>query len=155
MKIIVDTREQLPLWIVGSKIIKKKLLVGDYSTINLEHSFCVERKSGQDLYGSILQGHVRFRKELVRARVNNIKLVIYVECCKKDFELKKFPGGERRKCPGETLIKIIETISKRHNVEVVWCSNRDALVKKILMRLRREEKLLSRTKVPSPRKLKS
>jgi ERCC4-type nuclease len=146
MKIIVDTREQLPLWVIGNKIIKRKLLVGDYSTELLEHSFCIERKSGADLYGSILQNHVRFRKELVRAKVNKIKLVIYVECCKKDFELKKFPGGERRKCPGETLIKIITTISQRHNVEVVWCANRQALVKKVLTRLRREEKLLGRKK---------
>lgn len=142
MNIIVDSREQLPLWIVGNKVLRKKLLVGDYTTDILENSFCIERKSGQDLYGSILQGHVRFRKELVRASINNIKLVIFVECSKKDFSLKKFAGGERRKCPGETLIKIITTISKRHNVEVVWCASRSALIKKILVRLRLEEKLL-------------
>lgn len=141
MKIIVDTREQLPLW-SGTKIIKKKLLVGDYSTILLENSFCIERKTGQDLYGSILQGHVRFRKELVRAKVNNIKLVIYVECTKKDFELKNFPGGERRKCPGEVLIKIITTISNRHGIEVVWCANRSALIKKVVARFKKEESKL-------------
>lgn len=143
MKIIVDTREQLPLW-VGYNIIRRKLLVGDYSTVKLESSFCIERKSPQDLYGSITQGHIRFRKELVRAKVNKIKLVMYVESCKKDFINKKFPGGSQRKIPGETLGKIIDTIAARHNVEVIWCVSRASLVRKVKARLLKEEASYSR-----------
>jgi ERCC4-type nuclease len=140
LNILIDTREQLPLTTGEFRFARrKKLLVGDYSTSKLEHTFCIERKSGQDLYGSIIQGHVRFRKELVRAKVNNIKLVIYVECSRRNFEAKKFPGGLYRKCPGETLIKIITTISKRHGIEVVWCSSRRRLSAQILIRLQMEE----------------
>lgn len=142
MKIIVDTREQLPLWEPGLKVIRRKLLVGDYTTEALESSFCIERKSGQDLYGSILQGHVRFRKELVRAKVNSIKLVIFVECCRQDFIDKKFPGGNRRLCSGETLGKIIDTIAARHNIEIVWCNDRSILTSKLLLRLKKEENKL-------------
>jgi len=141
MKIIVDTREQLPAF--TGNVVRKKLLVGDYSTILLENSFCIERKSGIDLYGSVLQGHVRFRKELVRATMNKIKLVVYVECSRKDFELKKFPGGAARKVEGKIVLKIIDTMFKRHKVEVVWSSTRQLMMKKIILRLKREESSIS------------
>lgn len=142
MNIIVDTREQLPLWEPGKKVTRRKLIVGDYTTALLEYTFAIERKSGIDLYGSILKGHIRFRKEFFRAKDNNIKLVIYVECSKKDFELKKFPSGAGRKCPGETLIKIVDTMTKRHGIEVVWCKDRAQLINKLLTRLRKEETTL-------------
>lgn len=142
MKIIVDTREQLPLWAPSSTITRRKLLVGDYSTVKLEASFCIERKSGIDLYGSILKGHVRFKKEIIRAKLNNIELVIFVECTKKDFELKNFPSGAGRLCPGDRLLKVVNGIQHNHNIEIVWCKDRDSLVTRLLSRLRVEESKL-------------
>ncbi len=136
-KIIVDTREQLPLWVRG--IIRKKLNVGDYSTQRLQHTFCIERKSGADLYGSIIQGHVRFMNELIRAKTIGVELVIYVECCKKDFVNLKFRDGKNRKMDPLKLEKIINTIIKRKAIEVVWCKSRDVLKRKILQRLKQEE----------------
>lgn len=139
MKIIVDTREQLPLWDPGRNVIRRKLIVGDYSTELLEHRFIIERKSGIDLYGSILKGHVRFRKEFFRAKDNNIKLVIYVECSRSAFLNKTFDSGAGRACPGDRLIKIVETMTTRHGIELVWCLNRNVLIKKVIARLRLEE----------------
>lgn len=136
-KIIVDTREQLPLWARG--IIRRKLNVGDYSTQRLQHKFCIERKSGADLYGSIIQGHVRFMNELIRAKTIGVELVVYVECTKKDFVNLKFRDGRNRKMDPLKLEKIINTIIKRKAIEVVWCKNRDVLKRKILQRLKQEE----------------
>ena len=91
MDIIVDTREQLPLF--TSRCIKYVLIAGDYSTMLLRHTFSIERKSLQDLYGTITSGHVRFRNEHIRACFHGINLVLYIEGSKKDFKLKNFPGG--------------------------------------------------------------
>lgn len=122
MDIIVDTREQLPLF--TRNCIRYKLLVGDYSTVALRNSYCIERKSLQDLYGTITKGHVRFRNEIIRASVNNITLVLVIEGSRKKFINKKFPGGSARKTSGETLDKIMTTVEKRYNIEVIWCSSR-------------------------------
>lgn len=151
MKIIVDTREQLPLWV--NSCIRQKLLVGDYSTELLQHSFCIERKSGSDLYGSILGDHIRFKKELIRAKINNIKLALYVECTLKEFVDKTFPGGKYCKCKGETLKKIITSISRNHNLELNWCSSRAVLIRKVKARLKIEEDNFVKNKKVKPTKL--
>ena len=142
MDIIVDTREQKPLWV--NNVIRYGLLVGDYTTMKLRHCFAIERKSPMDLYGSIIQGHVRFRNEMIRAEVNEIKLVVVVECSKKTFVGKKFPGAKRLQCEGETLRKIIETIEKRYKLEVIWCCGRRGAKQIILQRLKKEERKVKR-----------
>ena len=137
MDIIIDTREQLPLFKNGC--IRYKLPVGDYSTMMLKDVFAVERKSPSDLYGTIIQGHRRFRDELLRAEDMGIKLVMYVECSKDDFIAKRFPGGRYRQTSGQTLGKIIKTIEERYGVEVVWCSSRRACSIAVKKRLIEEE----------------
>jgi ERCC4-type nuclease len=137
MEIIVDTREQLPLF--KNNVIRFKLEVGDYSTLTLRHSFAIERKSPQDLYGSLIQGHVRFMNEIYLSQRRGIELVIFVECPYKTFVDKKFYGASRLKMPCETLKKIVDTTFKRRGVEVVWCASRDIMIKKVRHRLKQEE----------------
>jgi ERCC4-type nuclease len=142
MDIIVDTREQKPLF-KGAGIINFKLLVGDYSTLKLRNSFCVERKSLQDLYGTITKGHIRFRHEHLRALANNIELVLVIEGTKKAFTEKRFPGGLDRNIKGETLGKIIDSIEHRWKLKVVWCKNRAEAKHLITEYLTKEEKKLA------------
>lgn len=137
MTIIVDTREQKPIFKNG--VVKFKLDVGDYSTLSLRHSFCIERKSGEDLYGSLTRGHVRFMNEIYRAERRGIKLVIFVECSYNHFIFKKFPGGGRRQMSCATLKKIVDTTIARRKIEVVWCSSRTVMIKKVKARLIAEE----------------
>ena len=137
MQIITDSREQLRLW---DATLVKKLVVGDYTTKKLESSFIVERKSPADLYQTVLQGHVRFRKELMRAAEHQIQLVMYVECPVATFYAKAFPGGSARQCSGDTLRKIIYTISTRYNLEFNWARDRDHMKQLMLSRFRQEEK---------------
>ena len=126
--IIVDTREQKPLWDPAFFNVKsQKMDEGDYTTEELLGIAHIERKSGCDLYGSIIQGHTRFRAELQRAIDKKIKLAVFVECTKSDFVMKKFRGGHRLKTPGSTLMKIVMTISKKYNVDFHWCDGRDDL----------------------------
>lgn len=124
--IIVDTREQKPLWNPeASGVLQIKLDEGDYTTTDLIGFAHIERKSGNDLYGSMIQGHVRFREELRRALEKKIKLAIFVECPKEVFVNKRFRGGFRLKAEPKQLRKMITTISDRYYVDFVWCLGRE------------------------------
>ena len=124
--IIVDTREQKPLWNTkDSNIISLKLDEGDYTTSELKGFAHIERKSGNDLYGSIIQGHARFREELRRAREKELYLAVFVECPKEIFIGKRFKGGFRLKTHPAVLRKIVHTIEKKYEIEFVWCKDRE------------------------------
>jgi ERCC4-type nuclease len=130
--IIVDTREQKPLWDPAVfNVIKKKLDEGDYTTEDLYNKAHIERKSGIDLYGSIIQGHTRFKKEILRAIDKKIKFAIFVECPEKMFYSKRFTGGYRLKAPSSQLRKIVATMKERYSLEFVWCEDRDDMMDKM------------------------
>lgn len=140
MELIVDTREQLPLF--KTNCVRWGMLVGDYTTRNLFYSCAIERKSLQDLCGTITHGHLRFQKEILRAAINNIELILVVEGTKKNFVAKKFPRGDERKIDGSTLGKIIDKISIKYKLKVYWCRSRTSARKKIIELLTlREESL--------------
>ena len=143
-KIIIDTREQKPMWDPDLFDVKlQKMDEGDYTTEDLLGIAHIERKSPVDLYGSIIQGHVRFRKEIQRAVDKNIKLVIFVECPSEMFFKKRFPRGHLLKTPERTLRKIINTMKIKYNLEFVWCEDRDEMMDKmILWFVEQREKLL-------------
>jgi len=75
-RIVIDTREQNPYNFSGA--IRKTLKTGDYSVEGLEDVFAIERKSREDLWGSLGQGHDRFRREMERAKCFN-EFVIIIE----------------------------------------------------------------------------
>lgn len=143
--IVVDSREQKPYW-TGKGVMKTFLEVGDYTTIELLDVFHIERKSMEDLYGSLIQGHVRFMKEFIRARAHDIKLAVFIEGTHKAFINKDFPGGAYRKAPGETLRKMIETINERYHVDFIWCGNRNRAKSMVADRLALEARRNKRGK---------
>lgn len=145
MIIIVDSREQLPYW-SGRECAKATLIVGDYTTAILFNRFHIERKSPQDLYGTITKGNWRFKNELFRARDRNIRMAVYVESSKRAFINKEFPKGDERKFPSTGLEKIIRTLETKYELEFVWCSNREAAKRRVELRLKKEERLTSSRK---------
>lgn len=138
MDIIVDTREQKPLW--KNDVIRYKLIVGDYSTMNLRYTFAIERKSPGDLYGTITKGNVRFQHELIRAAINEIKLVLLIECSEKEFYSMQWKGNIPLQVKPETLKKILTTLSKRYKLEVIWCCSRVKARQVVYDRLVKEER---------------
>jgi len=132
--IIVDTREQKPLWSVKDyDIIRRKLDEGDYTTeclFNLAHA---ERKSAIDFYGSLVQGHERFVREINRAIEKDLDFAIFVECSEKKFINKRFEGGIRLKMPAVTLAKIVKTFQEHYPIAVFWCKNREDMKIKMAM----------------------
>jgi ERCC4-type nuclease len=123
--IIVDTREQVPIWNPdGPNTLRLKLDEGDYTTTELINIAHIERKSGIDLYGNIIQGHKRFRSVMERANEKNLTLAVFVECPKEKFIAKRFKGGFRLKAKPDVLRKIVTTIQDKYGVEFIWCDDR-------------------------------
>ena len=120
----------------------QKLEVGDYTTELLLNKFHVERKSPQDLYGSIIQGHERFKSMFLRAYAHETKCPVYVECSEQFFYSKRWPQGYKRKTPGNVLAKIIYTLNKRYGIQFVWCTDRTEIKQKITEEFRHQESLL-------------
>ena len=141
--IIIDTREQLPLWDdINFKLIRKKLDEGDYTTEKLYNIAHIERKSAMDMYGSLIQGHKRFSREIQRAIEKDLSFAIFVECTEKRFTSMIFKGAYRLKTKAATLKKIVDTFQERYPIRIVWCKNRDDMrVKMCVWFLQEENKL--------------
>lgn len=135
MKIIIDSREQLPLF-HGAK---QTLIVGDYTTKVLHGKFHIERKSLQDLYGTLTSGNQRFKRELFRAVWHRIAIVVYVEGSFSDFVNKRFPKGAERKYSKEGLEKLVVAFEKTYFLQFVWHKNRVECCKGVEKRLKDEE----------------
>ena len=61
------------------KIERTKLFVGDY-TLPTNQKICVDTKKDlQEVYSNVIQDHVRFKAEILRANAAGIKLIILVE----------------------------------------------------------------------------
>lgn len=137
MKILVDTREQLPLF---PKAERQTLNVGDYTTTKLKGRFHIERKSLSDLYGTLTKGNTRFKYELFRAATQRIILEVYVEGTFDDFINKRFPKGEERKFTKDGLERLVKTFERKYYLKFVWCKNRKHCISSVELRLFLAEK---------------
>jgi len=136
MEILIDTREKPNA--IGKiirqfeendiKYARSKLFVGDYMSL-ANARFVIDRKQDlQELCGNVCQQHQRFKAELQRANELGIKVCILVEhggniSCLEDVKswinprLKKSPKATK----GETLYKILDTLSWNYNVDFEFC----------------------------------
>ena len=136
MEILIDTREKPNA--IGKilnqfddndiKYARSKLFVGDYMSLS-NAKYVIDRKQNlQELCGNVCQQHQRFKSELQRANELGIKVCILVEhggniTCLDDVKnwinprLKKNPKAIK----GETLYKILNTISWNYDVDFVFC----------------------------------
>jgi ERCC4-type nuclease len=134
MKILIDTREKLMLWNPENKEVEvTKLDEGDYTTEDLLEKAHIERKSPIDFYGSIVQNHDRFMREIQRAIEKDLRFAVFIECEYEDFVKKKFSGAYRLKIPAKTLKKIVDTLDERYPIEFVWCADRIDMRRKMLI----------------------
>jgi DNA excision repair protein ERCC-4 len=132
MIIVQDSREQLGYW--KRNIITKKLNVGDYSFVGGEERVACERKHLGDLFGTLGKGHKRFKKEIERA-LDYDYFGIYIEGTREQIIKKDFPGSYHTKMRGYVIIKILDTIKEKYNVDVVYCNSRVGCKKAIKKQL--------------------
>lgn len=128
MKIIIDTREQKPLKFPGHEIEYRKLDEGDYASEFTEDKIVIERKSVEDFYGSLIQGHQRFKREILRAIEKKKEIYIFIEGSKRDV----LNYCKTRNFKEETMCKIILTMELRYNLQIVECKNRKQMSEKIV-----------------------
>ena len=123
--LIVDTREKKPLefYKANIKVMTKKLDCGDYCMRFLDGEMSktvFERKSVADLFGSMTKGHERFRKEMERARVKSILMIIIIE-----GSLTKVAKGIRHsRVQGISIIRTVFSLWVRYGVIPVFVKDR-------------------------------
>ena len=117
MKVVIDTREQLPYEFEDS--ITRTLQTGDYSIFGYENQITVERKSKADAYGSIGRGRTRFVKELERLSEIDYSAIIVEASLSNFVEPPRFSQLNPK-----SAINSLLAWSIRYGVHVYFADNR-------------------------------
>lgn len=131
MRVIIDSREQDPLSFslneVVSEITVGKLDFGDYSAIYQDKEewkspLFFTRKSIGDLYSTLAneENHQRFKREMYRAKDSSAQLILAIEGTDQDI----FDGHKYSKLPGQTMMKILDTLWMKYDLYPMFCENR-------------------------------
>jgi ERCC4-type nuclease len=127
MKILLDSREQLPLEFNHpfiTSIEKIALPVGDYCCKYEQGYICpviFERKSIGDLYGTLSQGYERFKREIEKAKLLDLTLILIIE----GSLSKVLKGYEQSQRVPESIVKQIFTLFVKYNLTPVFAKNRE------------------------------
>lgn len=118
--VVIDTREQWPLEIRAYPTITAKLDAGDYgiagfSTMDAPR-FAVERKSLQDLIGSLTAGRERFLRECERLRIFGFAGLL-IEAERVQVEI----GDFRSAATPRSILASLDAIMVRYGIHVLWC----------------------------------
>lgn len=127
MIILQDSREQSPLIFVQPEVSEvkiTKLIVGDYTAIlanGYQAKTIFERKAHGDLFGTLTKDYGRFKDEVMRAKDNDIALILIVE-----GSLSKIMAGFKHSgVKGISIIKTLFTLWIRYGIHPVFCKDRE------------------------------
>lgn len=134
--IICDTREQNSLsfhGFRGVKTVRSGLKTGDYSIEGYEDRITFERKSVQDLVGTLCQGRERFERELDRMRafeeryllIEHSPSILFSYCMKHGW-IKKF----------DMIIQSLHSFQHRYGIQVRFCKDREYMADYIVKKAR-------------------
>lgn len=118
--IAIDTREQLPFEFVGMTTQRCSLKTGDYSIVGYENRVAVERKSHNDMWGSMSNGRGRFERCIKRLAELD-RAAIVVECSL--TELCQRPHQIQRTNVASVVGGLI-SYSVQYAIPVFWCDTR-------------------------------
>ena len=123
-RILVDTREQAPLFVGRPWAVRATLATGDYSLAGYEGQVVLERKSLADAYGTIGRGRERFERELERMRPFACKGIL-VEATYADLldPERQDPCWRSRVHPASVEGSLL-AFRRRFGVEVLFAGNR-------------------------------
>ena len=117
MKVVIDTREQLPYEFEDS--ITRTLQTGDYSLFGYEDQITVERKTKADAYGTIGKGRTRFIKELERLREIDYSAIVVEASLSNFVEPPRFSQLNPK-----SAINSLLAWSIRYGVHIYFADNR-------------------------------
>ena len=124
MRIIVDSREQCPYTFAppryeGVTAQTATLTTGDYSLAGLQDRIALERKSLDDLTGTLTKGRERFERECERGRgMDYFGLII--EASLEDIRAHKYQS----QMTPQSLLQSLAAFSVRYGLHVHWCGSR-------------------------------
>lgn len=127
IKIKIDSREQQPLVFTSDLISSTEIgtiKCGDYGCIaqdGYELPIYFERKSINDLYGTLSKGYERFKKEIERSKLNNWQLIIIVE----SSLTRILQGVNYSQRTPQSIVRQVFTILARYNIKTVFCTSRE------------------------------
>ncbi len=152
--LIVDTREKKNEHVLAefdkqnTPYIKQKLDVGDYMLT--DGIVSIDKKFGlQEVYSCIVQGHARFKRELLRALENKVLLIVLIEDERiasveevhtwSNPRRKKWLQQNKKKQAGDKRVRIppvpplssielqrrMETMHKKYGVNFMFCKKKD------------------------------
>ena len=136
MKIIIDSREQLP-YEFSVPTETGKLDTGDYSLSGAEDLIAIERKTADDLIGSITRGRDRFERELYRGMALQY-FALVVECSLMDLSCGHYTSMMAPKAAIQSLL----TFSVRYDLPIFFCENRNygaRVTESLLLKFAREQ----------------
>ena len=129
--------------IQGIKHPVSKLMVGDYMNYDNPRVIVDRKQNLTEVCSNVCQDHDRFRRELVLAKENGIKLIILCEHGKdikslEDVIFWKNPRSEKRKkidgkwqtvqtnaMKGDVLYKILTTLQEKYGCEFQFCTKEE------------------------------
>lgn len=120
--VIIDSREQRPLGIEAYPTIDQGLPVGDYGILGFSDwnnpAFIVERKSLDDLVGSLTEGRERFLKEIEKMRQFRFRAVL-IEGTVDQVGLGQYVS----QATPQSILASLDAIAVRANVHLFWCGD--------------------------------
>ena len=132
MKIKVDSREQEPLpFVVGGNVSNVSTIglpFGDYwceLEDGTEIPIVFERKSIQDLYGTLTSGHDRFKRELERAKRVDCQLFLIIE----GSLTQVLKGTPYSQVNPDTLTKSVFTFKVKYELQPIFCTSRAEMMR--------------------------
>jgi len=118
MKIIVDTREQLPYKFKDSEV--GTIPIADYSACGLENYIAIERKELNDLIGCLTTGRERFEKELHKSMALDY-MALVIEASLSDI----VNGRYRSNMNPKSAIQSLLAFSVRYRLPIFFAENRE------------------------------
>ena len=114
--IVIDSREQAPLYFPKLKSIRAGLVTGDYSISGLENYFAVERKTVSDLVGCCVgENRERFERELMRLKGIDFRRLIIVGS-REDVWQQRYHSNVNPKC----VLGSLGAWEVRYDLPVCW-----------------------------------
>lgn len=116
LTILVDTREQTPLLFQGHRVRKATLKQGDYCLAGDRYGLVIERKSLEDLFGTVTKGIERFERELRRLEPCAYPIVL-VEASPRTVAA----GAFHSQANGLRVLDHIIKLCVKHHVCLMFC----------------------------------
>ena len=143
--LIIDTREQLPLFsnpvLKGLVMVRDTLQNGDYSIKGFENRIMVERKQVSDLISYVGRDHKQTRAKLDRCTGYDFR-AIAIEAAEADLLSSQLYAS----VPPETIRQALASFEVRYNIHLYYSRDRKDIERWILdrfvkyFRQKREEK---------------